>query len=458
MTVNTRSIRFRLTAWYAVVLTAGLGLFGLLVWVSLSHQLSTELDNELSGRASRLEGYFKEEVAMESGAHLRAELVEFSRAFGPGSTAWIKGSKGFEFHYPDRSQGNDGRTLHRRFVFDGEDYDLWIEVPLTEMNRTLALVRNLLVGLIPVVILIASIGGALLSGRALRPVSALTEAANSISIENLSERLPASGSGDEIARLAGTLNTMLSRLEGAVTTLSQFAADASHEFRTPLAVLQTTVELALRRPRSADEYRRALEEVSEEVTRMTHLVEDLLALARTDTGAVDMPRSAIDLLEVLADVVNETRALADLRHLRIVPPPSPQAPVWITGNRPALHRLFLVLIDNALKYSKPGGEVLIAAHRQDSTVCASVKDFGSGIAAVHLPHIFKRFYRGDPARSGAGGHGLGLALAQSIARIHGEQVEASSIEGVSTEFRVEFVARTMPGELESTPAQTVRAS
>ena len=409
----------------------------------MSHQLSAEVDAELAGRASRLETYFKEEVAQETGTHLRAELVEFSRAFGPGSCVSIKGSLGFEFHYPDNPPSVARRALHRTLALEGQDYDLTAEVPIAEMNRALDVLRGLLIGLIPIVILIASVGGAILSGHALRPVNALTEAANSISIENLSERLPEADTGDEIARLAGTLNTMLTRLEGAVATLSQFVADASHEFRTPLAVLQTTVELALRRPRSSDEYRLALEQIAVEVTRMTQLVEDLLALARTDTGAVDMPRSATDVVSVLTRVLNETRPLADLRHLRIVPPPPPQTPVWINGNQPALHRLFLVLIDNALKYSKPGGEVLIGVEHNDETVLVSIKDFGSGIAPGHLPHIFKRFYRGDPART-AGGHGLGLALAQSIARSHGAQITVASIEGVSTEFRVEFAARPTP--------------
>ena len=442
--MNTRSIRFRLTAWYALVLTAGLGLFGVLVWASMSRQLSAEIDNELRGRADRFEAYFKEEVAMESGAHLRAELVEFARAFGPGSFAAITGSRGFEFRYPDQPSRSDGRILRRSFSSGDKDYRLEVEVPTTEMTRTLGVLRGLLIGLVPVVIAIATIGGAVLSGRALRPVTALTEAANSISIEKLSERLPAADTGDEIARLAGTLNTMLGRLEGAVTTLSQFAADASHEFRTPLAVMQTTVELALRRPRSAEDYKQALEQVAEEITRMTHLVEDLLALARTDTGAVDMPRTAIDLVEVVREVLAEARSLADLRQVRIAPTPS-RDPVWVTGNRAALHRLFLVLIDNALKYSPAGGEVSVAITRDSDSVSVSVQDFGSGIAHQHLPHIFKRFYRADPSRT-AGGHGLGLALAESIAKAHSARLSVQSTEGVSTTFQAVFPARTAPIE------------
>jgi len=458
--MNTRAIRFRLTVWYALVLTAGLSLFSVLVWVSLSHQLLAELDGELSGRASRLETYFKDEVAKASAGQLHDELEEFSQAFGAGSFAEIKGSQGFLFRYPPRASNavHEGRSMRRKFSLNGQDYDLEVEVPTTEMTRTLAVLRGLLEGLIPLVIVMASVGGAFLSRRALRPVIDLTEAAQSISIENLSERLPIANTGDELARLAMTLNTMLARLEGAVTTLSQFVADASHEFRTPLAVIQTTVELALRRPRSSEEYRQALEQVAEEVTRMTHLVEDLLALARTDTAAVDMPRSAIDVRTVLAEVLSETRALSDLRKVRIFPPEGAD-PVWISGNQAALHRLFLVLIDNALKYSKSEGKIAVSVERDESTVSVSVQDFGSGIASEHLPHIFKRFYRGDPART-EGGHGLGLALAQSIVRAHDARITVSSTEGVSTEFRIEFGARAAPVDsvISAAPLSTTQHS
>jgi heavy metal sensor kinase len=442
--MNRRSIRFRLTVWYALVLSGGLALFGTLIWVSLSHQLQGEIDRELDGRADRLEAYFKEEVAKMTTAQLHDELEEFSQAFAPTSSVAIKGSSGFSFQYPPRavSQAGDARALRREFTLNGEKYELNVRMPTTEMDRTLAVLRELLMGLSPVVIAIACIGGALLSRRALRPVTALTDAAQSISIENLSERLPVADTGDELARLAATLNMMLARLEAAVTTLSQFVADASHEFRTPLAVIQTTVELALRRPREADAYRQSLINVGDEVSRMTHLVEDLLAMARNDTGAVDMPRTAIDIRGMLCDVIAETQPLAGRRQIRVTPPATHE-PVWITGNQAALRRLFLTLLDNALKFSGPGGNVALEVERRDSIVSVTVLDFGVGIPASQIPHIFERFYRGDPARAGSG-HGLGLALAASIARAHGAKLDVASTEGVSTEFRVDFAARATP--------------
>ncbi len=453
--MNPRSIRFRLTVWYALVLTAALGLFGVLIWVSLSHQLLGEIDRELEGRASRLEVYFKEEVSKTTTLQLHDELEEFSQAFAPTSSIEIKGSNGFVFRYPphDRSQ-SDARTLRRRFSLNGDEFELGVRISTTEMERTLDVLKHLLLGLIPLVIAIACIGGALLSGRALRPVTALTDAAQSISIENLSERLPVADTGDELARLAATLNTMLARLEAAVATLSQFAADASHEFRTPLAVIQTTVELALRWPQAADAYRQSLVEVGDEVNRMTHLVEDLLALARSDTAAVDMPLAAVDIQSLLHEVGSEMRSLADLRQIGVTTPRAGDERLWIMGNRAALHRLFLALLDNALKFSRPGGQVIMSAQQRDSVVAVSILDFGVGIPAVHVPYIFGRFYRADSARAEAG-HGLGLALAASIVRAHGAKIEVVSTEGVSTEFRVEFSARGVPVDLltaVSTPA------
>ena len=167
------------------------------------------------------------------------------------------------------------------------------------------------------VIAIACLGGAWLSGRALKPVNDITAAALTISIENLAERLPVPPTGDELARLTEVLNTMFARLESAVKTLSQFVADASHELRTPLAVIRTTAELALRRARTPESYRDSLQEVAAEAERMTRLVEELLILARSDAAAAEMPLAAVDVREVLADVCDEMRSLAEMRQIRI---------------------------------------------------------------------------------------------------------------------------------------------
>ena len=439
--MTRRSIRFRLTVWYAAILTAGLGLFGTLIWLSLHHRLYSEIDSDLEGRASRFEKYFRSESAEVGGAQLRDELEEFCQALPPPSYIYLSGASGFVFRYPAGAPAPAAqfRFLRRQFTFKGELLDLDVGTPIGGVRHTLELLRLLLLSLIPLVIAIACVGGAWLSGRALKPVHDITAAALTISIENLSERLPVPGTGDELARLTEVLNTMLGRLESAVKTLSQFAADASHELRTPLAVIRTTAELAVRRVRTPEAYRDSLQEIAAETERMTTLIEDLLLLARNDTGTAEMPLAPMDVRDVLRDVCTEMRRLAELRQVHIQESLGDEAAV-ISGNRAALHRLFLALLDNALKYSRAGGDVLVSVHSGDSRVSVTIEDFGAGISETDLPHIFKRFYRADTAR-GEGGHGLGLALAESIARAHDAAIEVRSTEGARSMFRVQFAAR-----------------
>jgi len=439
--VRKRSIRFRLTVWYAVILAAGLSLFSALIWLSLRHRLMEEIDQDLAGRASRFERYFDGESAHAADDQLRDELEEFCQAFPPSSYVEVRGANGFAFHYPMNARTPEAnvRTLQRQFTFNRQVFDLEIAAPVAEAVHTLDLLRLLLWSMIPVVIVIACLGGAWLSGRALKPVTDITAAALTISIENLAERLPVPATGDELARLTEVLNTMFARLESAVKTLSQFAADASHELRTPLAVIRTTAELALRRARTPESYRDSLHEVAAEAERMTRLVEELLILARTDSATAEMPLAPVDVREVLADLCDEVRGLAEMRQVSIKTACGDRAAV-VAGNRPALHRLFLVLLDNALKFSHPGGEVIVTVENGDSKVSVTIEDSGVGISERDLPHIFERFYRADQARSG-GGHGLGLSLAKSIARVHGASIDVQSMEGAGSRFQINFVAR-----------------
>ena len=438
--MQTRSLRFRLTIWYTAVLTAGLALFGTLLWLSLRHQLNADLERDLDGRAARFESFFRSESA-EPGVHLSEELEEFCQALPPSSYINVRGSQGFAFRYPAGSAAQSGslRMLERKFSVNGEAFDLQVGAPLADIHHFLDLLRILLWSLIPVVIALGCIGGAWLSGRALKPVQDVTNAALAISIENLSGRLPVPATGDEIARLAAVLNSMLTRLEAAVTMLSQFAGDASHELRTPLAVIRTTAELALRRERAPEAYRTALQEVAGESARMTQLIDDLLTLARSDAGAVDMPQAAVDVREVLTEVSEEMANLANAAGIRVTRALGDR-PAVISANRQALHRLFMVLLDNALKYSHAGGDVVLSVTRVEGLISASVEDFGDGIGESDLPHIFRRFYQADPSRS-AGGHGLGLSLAQSIAQAHGAEIDVCSSRGKGTIFRVKFRER-----------------
>jgi signal transduction histidine kinase len=438
--LRRRSIQFRLTVWYGCVLAASLGLFSAMIWLSLRQQLVSDLDREMAASATRFRSYFLREAAMESGNHLKSELEEFSQALPPSSYLELSGPNGFEFHYPEHgSPTRHVREIRQSFPMAEDNFQLLVGASTESIYRTLELLRLLLIALIPAVIAIACLGGAWLSRRALRPVDEVTSAARTIGIENLSQRLPVPETGDELQRLTEVWNSMLQRLEAAVKTLSQFAADASHELRTPLAVIRTGAELALRRARSPESYRESLVEIEAEAQRMTQLVEDLLFLARNSASTQGMPMQPVDPCDIVRGVAAELRELAALRNIDLQLSLEDRG-VAISGNAPALRRLVLAIIDNALKYSRPSGKVIVSLTASDGLVSIAVRDFGIGIPASDLPHIFQRFYRADKARS-EGGYGLGLSLAATIAQLHGAAIDVQSTEGEGSLFTVAFPSR-----------------
>jgi two-component system, OmpR family, heavy metal sensor histidine kinase CusS len=452
------SIRFRLTVWYASVLAAGLIVFAGLIWISLRQTLTHEIDQELGNRAHSFELFLKDELAEVPAPTLKEELQEFCRALPSLSYLQVRSlNSDFTFSYPENSVSarvpesssrptyasvrwhqHTYRALHREITTPKGPYAIEIGTSLDSIQHVLNLLQTIFIGLIPAVMLVACLGSIWLSRKALRPVDAMTSAARAISIDNLSSRLSVPQTGDELQRLAEAWNTMLTRLEAAINKISQFAADASHELRTPLAIIHTSSELALRRTRTPEQYRESLGEIVAETEKMTRLVEDLLFLARSDASSAEMPIEPLDLSEIVQDVCSQLQGITETRHIT-VRRSFPDIPVVVKGNRPALRRLFLVLLDNAIRYSEPGGEVTVLVTSTADHGAVAIKDFGVGIGSQDLPHIFERFFRSDKARThGDGGHGLGLALAESIARRHNAEISVETSLGKGSEFRVSF--------------------
>jgi signal transduction histidine kinase len=458
--MRARSLRFRLTAWYALVLVGALCLFSGLIWLSLRQRLLSEVDRDLADRAARFQSYVTKEAAELPPVDLRDEMAEFCQALPPSDYLELRGARGFEFHYPDQAPSAAARvrSIRREFSIGNETFQLRISSSLAAIDHTLDLLRLLLLSLVPLVVAVACAGGAWLSRRALKPVDEITSAARTIGIDNLSLRLRTPETGDELQRLTEVWNNMLGRLEAAVKTLSQFAADASHELRTPLAVIRTSAELALRRARSPESYRDSLIEIAAEAERMTQLVDDLLFLARNDAHATEMPMEPVDPDALLSEVCGELLGVASARQIRIRHE-SPGRVVLVSGNSAALRRLFLVLLDNAIKYSHPGSEVIVALSTGDGAVTVTVEDFGVGISLADQPHIFKRFYQADKARTD-GGFGLGLSLADSIAKAHRASIEVTGKAGPGSKFRVVFQAarvEKIPGLRPVLPAKAAEA-
>jgi signal transduction histidine kinase len=265
--------------------------------------------------------------------------------------------------------------------------------------------------------------------RLVNEVQAITDG------RSLHRRLPVTA-GEEIARLAVTLNEMLERLESSFAALRRFTADASHELKTPLAVMRADVERAMSERAPGPEKLIALEEALHETTRMADLVDSLLTLARADEGRFDLHRERVALAPLAHEVFETATILGEAAGLAVTMPEI--ADVTVLADRTRLRQLFLNIVTNALKYTTTGSvEMSLVAHER--TVAFTVRDTGMGISAADLPHIFERFYRADRARSRSaerGGFGLGLAISQWIAEAHGGTISVRSRLGRGTTFTV----------------------
>jgi two-component system heavy metal sensor histidine kinase CusS len=445
------SIGARLTFWYSLVLLAGLSIFGVGIWLSVSHSLRASLDQTLAEDTKGVITVLQSET--EPG-HLQEELIEYAAATPGGSLMEVQDARGKKIvasrivELPaadsDRAFGVQAkrsgkyRTFTTAVRVNGLTYRVLVATPMDPTEATLRRLRLLLLWSAPAVLLLAALGGYWISRRALAPVDEITREARVIGIRNLSQRLAVPNTGDEIQRLSETWNGMLARLEGAVKRLSQFTADASHELRTPIALIRTTAELTLRRERSAETYREALRQVVLESERTTRLVEDLLLLARSDAGLPSLPLERMELTPLVQDVCQQGRVLAEARQLRISAE-IPDEPVYVEANDPALRRMLLLLLDNAVKYTPSGGQITLSVDRGPAGATVAVRDTGIGIPETALPHVFERFYRVDESRNrDAGGTGLGLSIAKWIAERHHASLEAESVVGEGSVFRIRF--------------------
>jgi heavy metal sensor kinase len=462
--LRLRSIRARLTFWYTSLLTVTLLVLGGSAYGLLSYSLSHEVDAALNGVATTL----VERSHGDSANIPPAEIEEMFRRFF-GFSPWDRYYQMFDplgHGDPRESKSPQQRPPLSREAFTNASQGIptfetvdglgaypvrLLTMPVMEGRRVINLiqvgmslqsvsetrVRFLLImgGLLPVALLLAGIGGWLLARRALQPVARMTEAAQRIGAEHLTERVAETGTGDELDQLAKTLNQMLSRLDAAFSQIRQFSASASHELQTPLTILKGELEVALRSPRSPEEYRAALHSSLEEVDRIAQLVEGLLLLSRAEAGVLKMDRQPVDLAQLLEEVHSRLKVLADSHAvaLRL----GPTEPLSILGDREHLRRLLLNLTDNAIKYTGPGGSVVLSLQGNEKWASVLVADTGIGIPSEEQEKIFRPFYRTDEARSQAeNGTGLGLCIARSIAAAHGGAIQVESTPGTGSTFRV----------------------
>ena len=444
----------RLTAWYFGILAVVLSLFSLTAYFAMRNSIYRTVDEELR---ARIEGVRRliERTARYGPEDLRRELREHSELAGntllqvaDQQGNWLYRSASTErYQIPKLTGASDVpstlalnnaplRVLSTEIQVVDQSYLAQAAVPLDDFYSALHLFATLLLVSVPILLLSAAMGGYWMSRRALAPVDQITETARSISVQNLSSRLIVPQTGDELQRLSETLNSMLERLEGAFKKIIQFTADASHELRTPVAVMRTRTELSLRKPRSAEEYRAALAQVHSELEKTSELVEKLMLLARADYGVEALQLSTENLGEIVRDVCSQGKMLSEAKEISFREQ-IPEQPVWVNADAHALRRLFLILIDNAIKYTPKGGRVNVVVDQENGFAIGEIRDTGIGIAPEDLPNVFERFYRADKARSReSGGVGLGLSIGRWIAEAHAGTIEVQSSLGGGSIFKL----------------------
>ena len=480
------SLRARLTLWYSVLLGLPLIAFAIVCYLSVAQTLQSRTDrfigDALTAFARELvaerraalnardamestlaELRFRElhvAIVDQNGALIARSEVAGSdepRSAGPGTFPWDDIVESLRSHDPAGPlaftlTGAQGglRVLARPLDLYGQHYRLIGTYSRADLTGVLERLRKLFVIAVPLLVGFAAAGGFALARRSLAPVATMASRAAEISASNLSERLPVGG-GAELIGLARVVNDLLDRLEAAFAQQRRFVADASHELRTPTAILRTEADVTLAQEHRAEgDYRRSLLVMRDAARRLTRIVEDLFLLARADAGHFVARRSPLYLEDLVHDAARAMHAVAERRTVRIELLRLVEAP--LEGDPDLLGRLLLNLLDNAVKYSPPGGTVVVAMDRQNGMCHVSITDTGPGIPVEARERVFERFFRVEESRTSVSegetdrvsGTGLGLAIARLIAEMHAGRLDLVDSRPGRTEFRV-----TLPVDAQS---------
>lgn len=472
------SIRTRLTLWYTGVLALVLVMLSALTYFIFLRSVEQRTDTDLSelsegflatlraemedqtgpdpfraaAQVAIAEHLFRDHVyavADATGKVLVSSLEGVPASSGMGSPAPDLLSSGSFQEFLDASShadrffgkvkgGRSGyRAFARRFSVRGNSYTLIILQSLRVQKEMLEEVTATFAWVIPIAILLASGGGYFLARKSLAPVVAMSRQAGRIGAANLHERLAVQNERDELGHLARSFNDLLDRLARSFERQRRFMADASHELRTPVAILRGEAEVALsQQARPVEEYRESLSVLHQEAQRLTHIVEDLFTLTRADAGQYPLQPRDFYLNELIGECVHSARTLALAKRISLAFDDSVEAPIY--ADESLLRRMILNLLDNAIKYTPEAGTVTVECHREGEEYALRITDTGTGVPAELRPRIFERFFRADKARSHSesdgGGAGLGLAISRWIAEAHEGRLELTRSDSTGSTF------------------------
>jgi heavy metal sensor kinase len=444
------SFRLQLTAWYVLFFTLLLGGFSAFLYFLLARNLGARVDNsvassidtvstllaaeldELNGNSHAAAGEIVQELRLpsayvaiyEDGRLLdcAAPLRNLVLPLAPGVSALPFGAHG-------------ARMAVRPYRWKARNFTIAVVEPFDAAATQLDELRRVLYIAMPLAILIAGLGGYLLASKSIAPLNSIAGQAEAITDRNLHTRLDARGARLEFARLAAVFNELLSRLDLSFERMRDFMADASHELRTPLSIIRGEAEVALSHVRQPAEYRESLAIIQDEASRLTRLVDDLLNLARADSGHDRLQPEELYLNDLVEECCRPAQAQARQKGVRLVT--SVNSDVPFRGDARLLRRLVANLLDNAIRYTPADGQVSVRLESAETDIRIVVADTGIGIPAESLDKIFERFYRVDKSRSRAeGGFGLGLSIVKWITEAHDGRIEVVSKPGEGSVFTV----------------------
>jgi len=363
------------------------------------------------------------------------ETSEIAVAKAKGGESVFKTVRVRERKYPFR-------LLTKAIDQDGSlKYILQIGLYMKPLYKTIESLKSNLLILMPILIVLSIAGGWFLSRRILSPIENITRTTQKITASNLNKRLVPTHTGDEVDELANTINLMLGRIEDSFVRIAQFTSDVSHELRTPVAAIKTGTEVILSKERTAEEYRDLLENNLITLEGMTRMISDLLELSRSDSGTSILHLESFNLGNLLNELQSKFKLISETKNINIQINELPD--IQIEGDKDLLQRVFSNLLDNAIKFSSPGGCVSISLAARGNDVVTCIKDTGIGISEEHLEKVFDRFFRVDSSRSrDTGGTGLGLNICKNIVELHKGMIKVKSKTAAGSTFEV-----ILPGNL-----------
>jgi signal transduction histidine kinase len=465
------SVRGRLTLWYTAILALVLITFSGISFALLVRAIRSATDASIRATARELAAAFSNDptevrldfrlsnrevmVFTPSGRIAASSQLHLTSGERERLATLVRGRVDGFATIDGGAEGDGIRIFAIPFRAIGQQYTVIVAQDLAEQGDRLESAAYAVLLGIPLALVFAAGGGYLLARKSLAPVTTMSAKARQISAETLGDRIAVENDRDELGFLAVTLNDLLERLQRAFDSQRRFMADASHELRTPVAIIQGEADVVLSRSdRSSADYRESIEIMRNAARKLTRIVQDLFLLARTDAGSYPMSRSRFYLDEVLTDCARAMRSVAAAKKIEV----TCDAPVdsVILADEELIHRMFLNLIENAVKFTDAGGRVRVLAERLPESYAIRVIDDGPGIFAGEQPRVFERFYRSDRLRRRAGGAGLGLPIAQWIAEAHEGRIVIEKSDASGTTFLVTLPIVILGSEDGEGPASSSR--